>query len=95
MDEGSGRQIVRIKCRMGSTTDHNAGHLSAPINGRNLGRPNWANFDFPGLVHLSAYINEKNRGQSMPNEERRSLKRFSLTKLRLCFWLQEHCLGVG
>lgn len=50
-----------------SISDYNAGHLSALINGRNLGKAirNWANFDFPGLVHLSAHINEKNRGQGM------------------------------
>jgi len=37
-------------------------HLSAPINGRNpaKARYNYGNFDFPSLIHLSAYINEKN-----------------------------------
>lgn len=51
--------------------DHNAGHLSGPINGRNLGKTilNWGNFDFPGLIYLSAHITEKNIGQKGGNDE--------------------------
>jgi hypothetical protein len=46
-------------------TDHNVGHLSAPINGRNPGEAiNWGKFNFPGLIYLSAHINEKNSSQA-------------------------------